>query len=421
MTTRLCVAPEDVMALLDGELTGAEARAVKEHLEECSHCALLAKQLRETSESVERWSISSMSPVADKAVKERAEREASRLRKRTGMMRLAPWRIATAGAGVGILAMVALVTVSSMGLYRRARMVATPSETIAEETVADRPLQPAPPPPVPLSAMRMKKRSSAPPVAQNSNDGLAAYSNGTLANREVQENEFGTPAPTMIARVASLTLAIKDVDAARRSLEEIVSQHHGFAARMNVSAPEYGQHSLNASLKVPASELVATIAEMARLGRIVNESQSGEEVSQEHADLVARLKTARETEARFQAILQQRTGKVSDVLEVEQNIARVRGEIEAMEAEQKGLERRVEYSTIDVVLTQEYKAPLAAQTDSVSTQMHNALVAGYRNTTGMLLGMVLFVVEFGPPVLVGLAILAAPAYLLWRRYRRIRS
>ena len=236
---------------------------------------------------------------------------------------------------------------------------------------------------------------------------------------DADANDSYTPAAPMIARVTSLTLVVKDVDAARPAMEGIVARHHGFSSRMSVATPEYGAHTVTASLRVPAAELAATTAEIERLGRVTNESQTGEEVSQQHADLVARLKTARETETRFQAILQQRTGKVSDVLEVEQNIARVRGEIEAMEAEQKGLEQRVTFATIDVVLTQEYKAPLAPQADSMSTQLHNALVAGYRNTTGMLLGMVLFTVEFAPPVLMSLVILGVPAYFLWRRYKRI--
>jgi rRNA processing protein Gar1 len=162
--------------------------------------------------------------------------------------------------------------------------------------------------------------------------------------------------------------------------------------------------------RVPAAEQAAATAEMGRLGRVTNESQTGEVVSQEHADLVARLKTARETEARFPVILQQRTGKVSDVLGVEQNIARVRGEIEAMEGSRR--DSSIGFATLEVALTQEYKAPLESQSDSVGTRFHNALVAGYRNMTGLLLGLALFVVENGPPVL---------AVLFWRRYGKVRG
>ena len=152
-----------------------------------------------------------------------------------------------------------------------------------------------------------------------------------------------------------------------------------------------------------------------------NESQSGEEVSQQHADLVARLKTARETEERFQAILQQRTGKISDVLEVEQNIARVRGEIESMEAEQKALEHRVDFASVEVQLTEEYKAQLGLPADSVSTRMHNAFVAGYHNAAESVVGLVLFVEEYGPSLVLWLVILGLPIVVVWRRYKRVRA
>ncbi len=225
----------------------------------------------------------------------------------------------------------------------------------------------------------------------------------------------------MIARVVSLTIVVKDVDAARSSLDLILAQHHGYSAQLSASTPGIGPRSLQSSLRIPADELQTAVAAIKTLGRVESESQSGEEVSQQHADLVARLKTARETEERFRDILQQRTGRVSDVLEVEQSIARVRGEIEGMEAEQKALEHRVDFASVEVQLGEQYKARFDSPAASVSTQMHNALVAGYRNATGSLLGFVYFVAEYGPSLVIWLVILGLPVVLVWRRYKRIRS
>ena len=136
--------------------------------------------------------------------------------------------------------------------------------------------------------------------------------------------------------------------------------------------------------------------------------------------MAARLKTARETEERFRAILQQRTGKISDVLEVEQSIARVRGEIESMEAEQKTLEHRVDFASVEIQLAEEYKAQLSSP-NSVSTRIYNAFVAGYHNATETLLGFLLFFEEYGPSLVIWLVILALPILLVWRRYKRVRS
>lgn len=243
--------------------------------------------------------------------------------------------------------------------------------------------------------------------------GVAGMSGGILPSAGAQPTLL-----PMIARGVSLTIVVKDVEAARTSLDAILAEHHGYFAQLSASTPDGGPRSLQGSLRIPAGELQPAVAAIRKLGRVDRESQSGEEVSQQHADLAARLKTARETEERFQAILQQRTGKVSDVLEVEQNIARVRGEIERMEAEQRALEHRVDFATAEVQLNEEYKARFESPTASVSTQMHNAMVAGYHHVTETLLDFVLFVEEFGPPLLLWLVILGLPIVLAWRRYKR---
>ncbi len=225
----------------------------------------------------------------------------------------------------------------------------------------------------------------------------------------------------MIARTVSLSIVVKDFDAGRASLDAILSRHNGYAASLNVSTAQGTARGIQASLRIPAPQLAAAIGELKALGRVENETQNGEEVTQQHADLVARLKNSRETEQRLQDVLRTRTGKVKDVLEVEEEIARVRGEIEQMEAEQKTLEHRVDFATIDLKLAEEYKAQLSNPAPSVTFQLRNATVNGFRNAFESLLGIVLFLAESGPTLLLWLSILAIPAWMLWRRYRRAQS
>jgi hypothetical protein len=224
----------------------------------------------------------------------------------------------------------------------------------------------------------------------------------------------------MIARMVSLTIVVKNVESARTALDAIVAKYQGYPASLNANSPEDGPRIISGSLRIPAKDLAAAINELRALGRVVNEAQSGEDVGQRHEDLVARLKTGRETEERFQAILQQRTGKISDVLEVEENIARVRGDIESMEAEQRAMEHRVDFASVEVSLIEVYKAKLETP-NSVGTRMHNALVAGYHNAVETVLGLVLFVEEYGPALLIWTAILGVPIVWMWRRYKKARG
>ena len=155
-----------------------------------------------------------------------------------------------------------------------------------------------------------------------------------------------------------------------------------------------------------------------KLGRVTQELQAGEEVTRQHQDLTARLKNSRNTEARLNDVLRQRDGKITDVLDVEKESARVRGEIERMEAERQILEHRVDFATIDLRLTEEYKAQLNLPAPSVAIQLRNATINGFRSASENLLGIALFFAESGPTLLLWLAILFVPARMLWRRYQR---
>jgi len=225
----------------------------------------------------------------------------------------------------------------------------------------------------------------------------------------------------MIARTVSLSIVVKDFDRGRASLDAILARHNGYAASLSVSSPEGAARVIQASLRIAAPQLGTALNELKSLGRVEGETQNGEEVTQQHADLVARIKNDRETELRLQDILRTRTGKVKDVLDVEQEIARVRGEIEQMEAEQKTLEHRVDFATIDLKLAEEYKAQLNTPAPSVLIEVRNASINGFRNAFETLWALVLFFAESGPSLLLWLALVGIPAWRLWRRYRRAHS
>jgi anti-sigma factor RsiW len=424
------VAPEQVMAFLDGELSAAELHVVSTHVENCAECANLAAQLRSTSESLSAWRVPEIPAELENSITESvAAVNLGRKIPRAGLwVRLNLWTWKQYAMVCGALAVALLVSTIYWPMLRRSETVAMPATFYrgkqhtqepgsaigsAGKLEVDRPLT---------------DRSKVPPsaVVTQTTPGIAADSNGLFHGLgDHAENSFsldGQPlndqqSKPMIAHVVSLSVVVKDFSASRLSLDTIVARRHGYAAQLNVSTPEDAARSLQASLRIPAPELSAAVSDLKTLGRVESESQSGEEVTHQHEDLVARLKNARSTEERFRSILEQRTGNVVEVLQVEEGIARVRGEIERMEAEQKALEHRVDFASIELQITEEYKAQLNPPAPAVSTRAHNALVAGYQNAWETVFGTALFVAEYLPAVLIWLAILALPVILLWRRYR----
>jgi hypothetical protein len=401
-TTTHPFAPEEIMAFVDGELSADRAQSISSHIDQCTECQEVAKSVRLTSQKMAGWSVDAPQRLSEGISRLGAEAIASIGRPGGGFSRLrdilsrrSVWAPTLALA----LAVIAFVTViPNMFVMHRAQSAMTSSA-------------------MHKSAMQLDMEPyHSGPARVNGGGGADKPVVQSRDNPKLLEGSFAvTP---MIARVVSLTIVVKDFDDTRQSLDAILARHNGYAAELNAATPQSSARTIQASLRIPANQLVAALAELKALGRVENETQNGEEVTQQHADLVARLKNSRETEQRLQDVLRTRTGKVKDVLEVEEEIARVRGEIEQMEAEQQTLEHRVNFATIDLKLAEEYRAQLSSPAPSVGMQLRNATVNGFSTASESVLAIILFFAESGPTFLLWLMILLLPARMLRRRYRR---
>jgi Domain of unknown function (DUF4349)/Putative zinc-finger len=419
------VTPEELMAYHDGELSPDRAGSVTAHLQSCRQCEEMGGILRGASQVLADWTIA---PASCNASFERrlSEMAAKAVSAKRGLFQrcIAAFGIRQRffhAAAAAAIVVVGFAVVSS-STHRRL----LPGEvTVTQPQIL----------PLTLS------RDSAPEKFEPKNfeasretaalDALTAQRDALIGRLQQQqissslENSSPNPGPQelppMIARTVSLSLLVQDFPHSRAAVDTILARHHGYAATLTANTQQNAARSLQASLRIPAGELAASAAELKSLGQVENEAQTGEEVTQQHADLAARLSNSRETEQRLQAILVQRAGKISDVLAVEQEVARVRGEIEQMEAEQKSLEHRVNFATIDLTLLEEYKAQVGSGSSFVSTRFHNALVAGFRSAVESALRVALFIVEDGPVALLWLTALAPLVWFLRRRWIRAAS
>lgn len=221
----------------------------------------------------------------------------------------------------------------------------------------------------------------------------------------------------MITRTSSLALIGNEFDGARTALESISRHHNGYIAKLSIANEGGGQRTLSVTLRIPVDHLDATLSELRKLGRVQQESQTSEEVTPQYIDLSARLNNARSTEQRLVEVLRQRTGKVGDILEVEKQIGRVREEIERMDAQRRTLENQVSLASIDVRLTEEARKALDPTPPSAGTAVWNAMAEGFREAVEEALGLLLFVLHYGPSLLFWIAILFWPLRLGWRRLR----
>jgi len=232
------------------------------------------------------------------------------------------------------------------------------------------------------------------------------------------EMHFPLDQPIM-ARSAELSVTAKDFLGARSSFEQTLARHKGYAADLKVEG-EGTSRVLTASLRVPVQEFQGALQDLKQLGVVVNETQAAEEVTQPYMDLTARLKNGHETEARLTDILLHRTGKMSEVLEAEQQVSRVRGEIEQMQAELRTMEHRVSFATIALTIQEQYTAQFVATRPGVSTQLRNAFVNGLQSAFETIIAMLVLLAGFAPALIFWAAILFFPARWVWKRTRAAR-
>jgi len=416
-TTTHPFTPEEIMAFVDGELSADRAQSISAHIEQCAECREIVTTLRKTSAALSQWAVPPVPGHLEASVAAAAATNSisSEQLPWSTLWRIVPRNLRRSTfALVGTAALLLLAIAISIPTHRSKQFDLLLKERGRQQ--------------VGLTKQERKSvKALAEPADGKDSHGFShwmgdqAQSSSSVdghAAVDLSRTSVRLISAPMIARTVSVSLVVKDFDAARGSLDTILARHNGYAAELNVATPQSTGRTIQASLRIPATQLVAAVAELKALGRVENETQNGEEVTQQHADLVARLKNSRETEQRLQDVLRTRTGKVKDVLEVEEEIARVRGEIEQMEAEQQTLEHRVSFATMDLKLAEEYKAQLSSPAPSVGMQLRNASVNGFRNASETLLGIVLFFAETGPTLLLWLLLLSLPAWLLWRRYQR---
>jgi hypothetical protein len=419
----------EVMAYLDGELDPQRAAALAGHLEHCGECRDVAKQLRLVSGRMLNFEIEAAPASLAAAVlaePDSASRpEPAALRGRAPEI-LARWREWIVNRNVWAIAGGFAITVAVI-------VGASVPNLFQAREAADLARRPASEVSLPASARAGPAEGSYPSYLpkdaadlQRSREAMTGQNMMSATRASQQAAEPGLPPPPqslvpeavgpMIVQTASLGIVAKHYDEASDAMGRLVRARGGYVEKLDAKAQTGSARTLSAALRIPVKQLDGMLADLRGLGRVDQESQSNEEVSAEYVDLQARLRSAQATERRLIELLATRTGKLEDVLEVERELARVRGEIEAMQGQSNLLLHRVSYATVEVDLSEEYHEKLASGA-STGTKLRNAFIEGLHTLEDGIVGALIFLLNEGPAVLFWLAVFGLPCWLVWRRRR----
>ena len=222
-----------------------------------------------------------------------------------------------------------------------------------------------------------------------------------------------------IIRNGNLEIELDQPEVAQRKAATIAETNGGFVVTSEARKTD-GSVFVNVVVRVPAAQF-NTVIELLRSqlgdqagGKILQDKTSGQDVTEEFLDLEARIKTKKALEDQFLVIM--RTAhKVEDALEVQRQIAEVRGEIEQMEGRRRFLANQAALSTITLALHTAAPVMLASSPKGFWFQVRQAFASGVDTALGIVLGIIQFVMVM-IPILV-LIVLPLLGLFLWLRRR----
>jgi Domain of unknown function (DUF4349) len=151
----------------------------------------------------------------------------------------------------------------------------------------------------------------------------------------------------LIIKTGTLELQVEAVDAAVTAAAAKITALGGYVSGSEqVGAGE--KVTATITYRIPAEAWDDAINGLKGLAiKVVLEQTGTEDVTGQVVDLRARITNLQATEKALQAIMAQAT-KISDVLDVQAELTKVRGEIEQATAEKQHLEAQAAYSTLSV-------------------------------------------------------------------------
>jgi hypothetical protein len=165
-----------------------------------------------------------------------------------------------------------------------------------------------------------------------------------------------TPAPEVanrkLIRNATVQLEIISFDDAVQKITAFAKEEHGYVATTNSDKQANGKLRGQVIVKVLPGNLDSFLQKIRGLGELKNQTLGTEDVTKAYFDTDARLKNARVMEQRLIDMLNTKTGKVSDLLQVEKELSRVREEIEKMQGELKYWDSQVQFATVTISLAE---------------------------------------------------------------------
>src|SRR5438105_2632278 len=162
----------------------------------------------------------------------------------------------------------------------------------------------------------------------------------------------GPTANRKLVRNATAELEVVSFDESVQKITAFATEEKGYIATTSSEKQANGKLRGEIVVKVLPDNLDRFLGKLRGIGELKNQALTTEDVTKAYFDTESRLKNARLMEQRLIEILKTKSKDVSDLLEVEKELGRVREQIETMQGELKFMDSQVAFATVTITLAE---------------------------------------------------------------------
>lgn len=229
---------------------------------------------------------------------------------------------------------------------------------------------------------------------------------------EMYTGEGPAPMPSeqKVIKTSYISLEVESFQKAADEIGTVAKKYGGYVSDSSVQDAE-GRKIGYVTIRVPQENFEDAIKEIEAVGTLQEERASLEDVTEQYIDLKARLENSKRQEERYLDILDMAT-TVEDVLKVETQLERIRGNIESLQGTLNYMENRITLSTVQVQLSEPEKITHESGIARAFDEAIDALLSTIR-------GIIIFLGYF-IPIAVFLALVALTSRFVYRKWFKER-
>jgi len=387
-----CEEVRELLSLyIDGNLDPSTREALEKHIESCAECEAELAGLRQTVEilrSLEEVEVpetfrSSLMEKVREVEPARAPGLKSRFAK---MFSTGPRRALVLAAAALILVVAVNSGMGTLQFGEPLRLGKSPSvsadyaarsSTPSSGTTVPKPAPAPAAPPVASTEQALTTKQMAPAGA-----GVAAPNVGGQTTYDITQ----TVEREVIKR-ASLQVESPQgqFDDASRQVMFIVEANGGFIQDSSVFTDGDQKRTANFNIRVPVDNFTKVLTQIEALGKVQGRSMGTQDVTDQFIDLEAYIASREIQQSRLRDLLS-KAKTVDEILRIENELNRLRSEIDSMKGRIRYLKNAVEMSSINLAL-REYRVIPDPSKPDLWKDMWNAFVRSVRNIA-ILLGQV---------------------------------